>query len=58
MSKPIDRVVTLKPGQLFGAPKGIEHLPVAREEVHLLLVEPKGTPNAGGAATAARRTLV
>jgi mannose-6-phosphate isomerase-like protein (cupin superfamily) len=53
-----DRTVTLGPGQLFVVPKGIEHRPVAREEVHLLLIEPKGTPNTGDAATAARRTLV
>jgi mannose-6-phosphate isomerase-like protein (cupin superfamily) len=52
-----DRTVTLGPGQLFVVPKGVEHRPVAREEVHLLLIEPKGTPNTGDAATAARRTL-
>lgn len=51
-----DRTVTLGPGQLFVVPKGVEHRPVAREEVHLLLIEPKGTPNTGDAATAARRT--
>jgi mannose-6-phosphate isomerase-like protein (cupin superfamily) len=36
-------------------PKGVEHRPVAREEVHLLLIEPTGTPNTGNAATAAPR---
>src|SRR2546423_9991924 len=40
-----DRVVTLGPGELFVVPKGVEHRPVAREEVHLLLIEPTGTPN-------------
>jgi mannose-6-phosphate isomerase-like protein (cupin superfamily) len=39
-----DRVVTLRPGELFVVPKGVEHRPVAREEVHLLLIEPTGTP--------------
>jgi hypothetical protein len=29
-----------------------EHRPVATEEVHLLLIEPAGTPNTGDAATA------
>lgn len=52
-----DRTVTLGPGQLFVVPKGVEHRPVAREEVHILLIEPTGTPNTGDAATAARRTV-
>jgi hypothetical protein len=39
-------------------PKGVEHRPVAEEEVHLLLIEPIGTPNTGDPKTAAkRRTL-
>jgi len=53
-----DRTVTLRPGELFIVPKGVEHCPVAREEVHLLLIEPTGTPNTGDAATAAERKLV
>ena len=52
-----DRTVTLRPGELFIVPKGVEHCPVAREEVHLLLIEPTGTPNTGDAATAAPRKL-
>ena len=28
-------------------PKGVEHLPVAEEEVHLMLLEPKSTLNTG-----------
>ncbi len=52
-----DRTVTLGPGELFVVPKGVEHRPVAREEVHLLLIEPTGTPNTGDAATAAPRKL-
>jgi mannose-6-phosphate isomerase-like protein (cupin superfamily) len=50
-----DRAVTLGPGQIYVVPKGVEHRPVAREEVHLLLIEPSGTPNTGDAATAAPR---
>ena len=50
-----DRTVTLGPGQMYVVPKGVEHRPVAREEVHLLLIEPTGTPNTGNAATAAPR---
>jgi len=48
-----DRIVTLGPGQMYVVPKGVEHRPVAREEVHMLLIEPTGTPNTGDAATAA-----
>ncbi len=50
-----DRTITLGPGQMYVVPKGVEHCPVAREEVHLLLIEPTGTPNTGDAATAAPR---
>ena len=50
-----DQTITLGPGQLYVVPKGVEHRPVAREEVHLLLIEPTGTPNTGDAATAAPR---
>jgi mannose-6-phosphate isomerase-like protein (cupin superfamily) len=50
-----DRTVTLGPGQMYIVPKGVEHRPVARQEVHLLLIEPAGTPNTGDAATAAPR---
>jgi mannose-6-phosphate isomerase-like protein (cupin superfamily) len=45
--------VTLGPGELYVVPKGVEHRPVAHEETHLLLIEPKGTPNTGDDATAA-----
>src|SRR5262245_6364073 len=51
-----DRTVTLGLGDLCIVPK-VEHRPVAREEVHLLLIEPTGTPNTGDAATAAPRKL-
>jgi mannose-6-phosphate isomerase-like protein (cupin superfamily) len=50
-----DRTITLGPGQMYVVPKGVEHRPVARGEVHLLLIEPTGTPNTGNAATAAPR---
>jgi mannose-6-phosphate isomerase-like protein (cupin superfamily) len=50
-----DRTVVLEPGQLFVVPRGVEHQPFAAEEVHMLLIEPTGTPNTGDAATAAPR---
>ncbi|PSO15735.1 cupin domain-containing protein [Bradyrhizobium sp. MOS003] len=52
-----DRTVRLGPGELYVVPKGVEHRPVAHEEVHLLLIEPTGTPNTGDKATAAARKL-
>jgi mannose-6-phosphate isomerase-like protein (cupin superfamily) len=52
-----DRTVTLNPGEVFVVPKGVEHRPVAHGEVHLLLIEPTGTPNTGDKATAAPRIL-
>ena len=42
-----DRDLILEPGQLVIIPKGVEHLPVAAEEVHVLLLEPKTTVNTG-----------
>ncbi len=47
--------VELGPGELFIVPKGVEHCPVAREEVHLLIMERAGTPNTGDPGTAAKR---
>jgi mannose-6-phosphate isomerase-like protein (cupin superfamily) len=39
-----DRTVSLGPGEMYIVPKGVEHRPVANEEVHMLLIEPTGTP--------------
>ena len=50
-----DRDVVLNPGELFIVPRGVEHQPVAAEEVELLLIEPTGTPNTGNVETAAPR---
>jgi mannose-6-phosphate isomerase-like protein (cupin superfamily) len=52
-----DRAVTLGPGEVFVVPRGVEHRPVAREEVHVLLIEPTGTANTGDPRTAAPRRL-
>src|ERR1700744_2505255 len=41
--------VSLGPGELFIVPKGVEHRPVAEEEVHLLLMAPPGKPHTRGA---------
>ena len=44
-----DRDVELGPGEIFVVPSGVEHCPRADEETHVLLIEPKGTPNVGDA---------
>jgi mannose-6-phosphate isomerase-like protein (cupin superfamily) len=53
-----DREVALGPGELFVVERGVEHQPFAEEEVHLLLIEPSGTPNTGDTATAAPRQAI
>ena len=52
-----DGDVELGPGELFVVPKGVEHRPVAAEEVHIMLIEPSGTPNTGDRATAEPRRV-
>ncbi|MCP1530483.1 cupin domain-containing protein [Bacillus pumilus] len=42
-----DREIALNEGEFLVIPKGIEHQPIAEEEVHLLLIEPKTTLNTG-----------
>ncbi len=52
-----DRIITLQPGELYIVPRGVEHCPRAAQEVHLLLIEPTGTPNTGNQKTAAPRRI-
>ena len=42
-----DRAVTLKAGELFVVPKGVEHITRAADECHALLIEPRGVVNTG-----------
>lgn len=42
-----DRTEILNEGDMFIVPKGIEHRPVAEEEVHIMLFEPESTVNTG-----------
>ncbi|CAI8964971.1 cupin domain-containing protein [Brevibacillus sp. RS1.1] len=42
-----DKDVWLNEGEFLIVPKGVEHMPVAEEEVHVLLLEPKTTLNTG-----------
>lgn len=53
-----DRTVTLREGEVFVVPAGVEHRPVARAEAHLLLIEPAGTPNTGDPETAATKVAL
>ena len=42
-----DRDIWLDDGEFVVIPKGVEHLPIAEDEVHVLLLEPKSTLNTG-----------
>ena len=44
-----DRAVDLEAGEFLVVPRGVEHRPVADDEVHVLLFEPAGTLNTGDA---------
>jgi mannose-6-phosphate isomerase-like protein (cupin superfamily) len=42
-----ERDVWVEPGEFIIVPRGVEHMPVAEEEVHIMLFEPKSTLNTG-----------
>jgi mannose-6-phosphate isomerase-like protein (cupin superfamily) len=42
-----DRAVELGPGDFIVVPRGVEHRPVAEQEVEVVLFEPAGTLNTG-----------
>lgn len=42
-----DKDVVLNEGEFIVIPKGIEHMPIAEEEVHVMLIEAKTTLNTG-----------
>ena len=44
-----DGKVNLKNGEMFVVPRGVEHKPYAEKECKILLIEPAGTINTGGA---------
>ncbi len=50
-----DKDVTLDEGEFLIVPRCVEHKPVAAEEVHVLLFEPKSTVNTGNVQS--NRTL-
>ena len=42
-----DRDIKLEEGEFVIIPRGVEHLPIAEEEAHVILLEPKTTLNTG-----------
>jgi mannose-6-phosphate isomerase-like protein (cupin superfamily) len=42
-----DKIITINAGEFIVMPKGIEHKPVAKEEVEIMLFEPATTLNTG-----------
>jgi len=48
-----DGVGTIGAGEFLVVPKGVEHRPVAPEEVELLIMDREGEPNTGGEAVSA-----
>ena len=42
-----DRDVSIGEGEFVIVPRGVDHLPIASEETHVLLLEPKSTLNTG-----------
>jgi mannose-6-phosphate isomerase-like protein (cupin superfamily) len=50
-----DHETIVNEGEFVIVPRGVEHLPVADEEVHVVLIEPKTTLNTGNVTN--ERTL-
>ena len=42
-----DREAVVREGEFVIVPRGVEHCPVADEEVHIVLIEPRTTLNTG-----------
>ena len=45
--KGAEREITIRPGEFVIVPRGVDHLPSADEETHVVLLEPKSTLNTG-----------
>ena len=46
-----DQDIALNEGEFVIIPRGVEHCPVAEEEAHVLLLEPKTTLNTGNVSS-------
>ena len=53
-----DHVVMLGPGELLVVPRGVEHRPVAEQEVELVMFEPASTINTGNVASERTRAVL
>lgn len=42
-----DCEITIRPGELFVVPKGVEHRPCSKDGCEVLLISPEGTLNTG-----------
>jgi mannose-6-phosphate isomerase-like protein (cupin superfamily) len=51
-----DQDILLEEGEFVIIPRGVDHLPIAEEEAHVLLLEPKTTLNTGN--TQNERTVI
>jgi mannose-6-phosphate isomerase-like protein (cupin superfamily) len=53
-----DRTVDVNEGEILIVPRGVEHKPVAEEEVWVLLFEPASTLNTGNVINEKTKTLL
>lgn len=51
-----DKTITINEGEFIIMPRGVEHRPVAREEVEVMLFEPASTLNTGNLQNEKTRT--
>lgn len=51
-----DKTITVNKGEFIIVPKGIEHKPMAEEEVQVMLFEPAATLNTGNAKSELTKT--
>jgi len=53
-----DRTIVINEGEFLIVPKGVEHKPVATEEVWVMLFEPAGTINTGNVTDEKTKTVL
>ena len=53
-----EREQWIEPGEFIVVPRGVEHRPVAPEEVEMLLIEPRGTLNTGNVVNERTRPAI
>ncbi len=53
-----DKIVELNEGEIMIVPKGVEHKPVAEEEVWVMLFEPASTLNTGNVIEEKTKTVL